>query len=102
MICFPRAAVMFNAPNLCSGAPPDPRMLLMKPRMGRKVTFVRLVARARRKVVAAATGVVKDSYSSARRILVRLGGVKSMNDTDPLKREHSRRGRYPTMLGGTR
>jgi hypothetical protein len=32
------------------------RMLLMKPRIGMNVVFVRLAARARRKVVAADTG----------------------------------------------
>jgi len=36
----------------------------MKTRMGKNVDLVRLLAKASRKVVAAATGVVKDWYSS--------------------------------------
>lgn len=36
----------------------------MKPRMGMNAIFVRLLARESRKVVAAETGVSKDSYSS--------------------------------------
>ena len=67
IICLPRAAVMLRAPNLCSGGPCTRRMELMKPRIGRNVDFVLLVARERRKVVAAATGVVKVSYSSAKK-----------------------------------
>jgi len=42
-------------------------MELMNPRIGRNVAFVLFVARERRKVVAAATGVVKDSYSSVKK-----------------------------------
>jgi hypothetical protein len=38
----------------------------MNPRIGRNVVLVLLLAKERRKVVAAATGVVKVSYSSSK------------------------------------
>jgi hypothetical protein len=43
--------------------------LLMKPRMGKNIDLVQLLAQASKKVVAAATGVVKDWYSSVENII---------------------------------
>lgn len=51
----------------------------MKPRIGIKVTLVRLLAREKRKVVAADTGVAKLSYSSEARESYELLATKEGN-----------------------
>jgi hypothetical protein len=68
-------------------------MELMKPRMGRNVALVLLPASDSRKVVAAATGVVKVSYSSVQ-VQYMLGcnartnsrGIHTDGNTDVINR----------------
>lgn len=73
----------------------------MKTRMGKNVDFVRLLAKASRKVVAAATGVVKDWYSSVWRN--DKGSKKeNMQEIYLQKLEHNRQDRCPKEHGGIR
>lgn len=87
MIAPPRATVMFNAPNFCSGAEDlykpsisacssnaryatyPPTTVLMKLRIGMKAVDFRFSARASRREVAAAEGEVSSSYSSSQSIV---------------------------------
>ena len=73
----------------------------MKTRMGKNVDFVRLLAKASRKVVAAATGVVKDWYSSVWRN--DKGSKKeNMQEIYLQKLEHNRQDHCPKEHGGIR
>ncbi len=70
--------------------------------MGKNVDFVRLLAKASRKVVAAATGVVKDWYSSVWRydeLWIKKGESVRVYLQ---KLEHNRQDHCPKEHGGIR